>query len=75
MIEALEESRLVTLTGPGGVGKTTLALKVAEELTSTFEDGVWFVEVSRSRTTTSWQQRSPGSFTSRRARFSRSPTR
>lgn len=47
VIQALEESRLVTLTGPGGVGKTTLALKVAEELTSTFEDGVWFVEVSR----------------------------
>ena len=47
VIAALEESRLVTLTGPGGVGKTTLALKVAEELTSDFEDGVWFVEVSR----------------------------
>jgi len=47
VIAALEESRLVTLTGPGGVGKTTLALKVAEELTSGFEDGVWFVEVSR----------------------------
>jgi predicted ATPase len=47
VIEALDESRLVTLTGPGGVGKTTLALKVAEELTSRFEDGVWFVEVSR----------------------------
>ena len=47
VIAALEESRLVTLTGPGGVGKTTLALKVAEELTSDFDDGVWFVEVSR----------------------------
>ena len=47
VLVALEESRLVTLTGPGGVGKTTLALKVAEELASTFEDGVWFVEVSR----------------------------
>jgi predicted ATPase/class 3 adenylate cyclase len=47
VLEALEESRLVTLTGPGGVGKTTLALKVAEELASNFEDGVWFVEVSR----------------------------
>ncbi len=47
VIEALGRSRLVTLTGPGGVGKTTLALKVAEELTAEFEDGVWFVEVSR----------------------------
>ncbi|MGH8872565.1 MAG: adenylate/guanylate cyclase domain-containing protein [Acidimicrobiia bacterium] len=47
VIEALKDSRLVTLTGPGGVGKTTLALKVAEELSPTFEDGVWFVEVSR----------------------------
>jgi predicted ATPase/class 3 adenylate cyclase len=47
VIAALEDSRLVTLTGPGGVGKTTLALKVAEELSPSFEDGVWFVEVSR----------------------------
>lgn len=47
VIAALEVSRLVTLTGPGGVGKTTLALKVAEELAAEFEDGVWFVEVSR----------------------------
>ncbi len=47
VITALDVSRLVTLTGPGGVGKTTLALKVAEELAPTFEDGVWFVEVSR----------------------------
>jgi len=47
VIAALDSSRLVTLTGPGGVGKTTLAMKVAEELASSFEDGVWFVEVSR----------------------------
>ncbi len=47
VIVALGESRLVTLTGPGGVGKTTLALKVAEELAADFEDGVWLVEVSR----------------------------
>jgi predicted ATPase/class 3 adenylate cyclase len=47
VIAALADSRLVTLTGPGGVGKTTLALKVAEELSPDFEDGVWFVEVSR----------------------------
>jgi predicted ATPase/class 3 adenylate cyclase len=45
--EALEDRRLVTLTGPAGVGKTTLALKVAEDLSAGFEDGVWMVEVSR----------------------------
>ncbi|HEY4607020.1 MAG TPA: NB-ARC domain-containing protein, partial [Acidimicrobiia bacterium] len=47
VIDALHQSRLVTLTGPGGVGKTTLALKVAKELSATFDDGVWVVEVSR----------------------------
>jgi predicted ATPase/class 3 adenylate cyclase len=47
VIAALAESRLVTLTGPGGVGKTTVALKVAEEVSSEFDDGVWLVEMSR----------------------------
>ncbi|MDT7788544.1 MAG: hypothetical protein QOF58_6963 [Pseudonocardiales bacterium] len=42
----LSESRLVTLTGVGGVGKTRLALKAAAETSRAFRDGVWFVELS-----------------------------
>lgn len=38
--------RLVTLTGAGGIGKTTLALAVARELRPHFADGVWLVEFS-----------------------------
>ena len=39
-------SRLVTLTGVGGGGKTRLALQVARDLVDTFKDGVWWVELA-----------------------------
>jgi predicted ATPase/class 3 adenylate cyclase len=39
----IEESRLVTLAGPGGVGKTRLGLQVAAELLDGSGDGVWMV--------------------------------
>ena len=42
----LDETRLLTLTGSGGAGKTRLALQAAAELLSEFEDGVWWVELA-----------------------------
>jgi predicted ATPase/DNA-binding CsgD family transcriptional regulator len=42
-------SRLVTLTGIGGVGKTRLALRAAAELRRAFRDGVWLVQLDQVR--------------------------
>lgn len=42
----LLRSRLVTLTGPGGVGKTRIALRVAAELQTAYADGACLVELS-----------------------------
>ncbi len=41
-----DEVGLVTLTGPGGTGKTRLSLQVAADLLDSFPDGVWFVDLS-----------------------------
>jgi non-specific serine/threonine protein kinase len=44
--ELLRESRLVTVTGPGGVGKTRLAVRVASEAAAGFRDGARLIELS-----------------------------
>jgi predicted ATPase/class 3 adenylate cyclase len=43
---AAETTRLVTLTGPGGIGKTRLAMRAASDLLASFTDGVVFVDLS-----------------------------
>lgn len=45
----LETARLVSLTGPGGTGKTRLALRVGAEVLDRFPAGVWFVDLTETR--------------------------
>src|ERR671935_1813164 len=49
VLELVRSHRLVTLTGPGGAGKTRLALQAAADLVDEFRDGVWFVALASLR--------------------------
>jgi len=44
--DLLQSSRLVVLTGPGGTGKTRLAIQVAGMRAASYRDGVWLVELA-----------------------------
>src|SRR6516165_7778287 len=46
IIAALDEARVITLTGVGGVGKTRLALQVAARVLPRFREGAWLVELA-----------------------------
>jgi predicted ATPase/DNA-binding SARP family transcriptional activator len=46
VVGSLRNSRLVTLTGAGGVGKSRLSIAVGEALLGEYQDGVWFVELA-----------------------------
>ena len=46
LVGQLQERRFITVVGPGGVGKTAVALAVAHELSTCFSDGVQFVDLA-----------------------------
>jgi predicted ATPase/DNA-binding winged helix-turn-helix (wHTH) protein len=46
LVTHLSRRRLVTVVGPGGIGKTTVALAVAERMIGAYEHGVWLVDLA-----------------------------
>ena len=47
LVARLSRERLVTIVGAGGIGKTTVALAVAERMMASYEHGVWLVDLAR----------------------------
>jgi transcriptional regulator with XRE-family HTH domain len=47
VMDRLRANRLVTITGPGGCGKTRLAVEAGLQLVDDFADGVWFVDLAQ----------------------------
>src|SRR6516165_3957295 len=43
VVSRCSQHRLVTIVGPGGIGKTTVAIAAGEEMSASFVDGLWFV--------------------------------
>jgi predicted ATPase/class 3 adenylate cyclase len=52
IVGMLRDHRLVTITGTGGVGKTRLAVHVGARSSDAFPDGVWLIELARTRRST-----------------------
>ncbi len=46
LVSRLSRQRLVTIVGPGGIGKTTVALAVAERTIASYEHGIWLVDLA-----------------------------
>ena len=46
LVSRLSRQHLVTIVGPGGIGKTTVALAVAERLIDSYEHGVWLIDLA-----------------------------
>ena len=46
VIQLLKKARMITLTGPGGTGKTRLSIQVANDVLDQYPDGAWLVELA-----------------------------
>jgi DNA-binding winged helix-turn-helix (wHTH) protein len=46
VVSRLSQHRLLTIIGPGGIGKTTVAVAAAEAMAASYPDGAWFIELS-----------------------------